>query len=306
MRAWGVVLATGLALLAPAGAAAKANLSIAAAEQWSEITVSGSHGYRITVIATPAKKGRNVFVTASKREGEVEYATHGVVGRDGSIHAGLADVGRISARFAPDRVTRRPGPHNCRGGGEVVRIGHFHGLIELHGDLGYTSVSRHRAAGTVTERPRQVCRESAGGDGPTPTAQLLAGTGSVRFSAYRAPLGAGRGELTYFAASALSSRHGVSIRSSVSIGGEASQLAFSGSGGAPEAASAAPPPPFQGSAAFHLTSPTTATWEGSLTVALPGLGQVPLAGPGFWSAACAGRTCTKTAPSNVKLAPVGF
>jgi hypothetical protein len=307
MRARGFVLAAGLALLLPAtGAIAAPQRSVAGAEQWSEFTLAGSHGYRINVIATPAKKGKNVFVTAAKREGEVEYATHGVVGRNGSIHAGLADIGLISARFDLGAVKRRPGPHNCKGGSEVVRFGHFRGVIELHGDLGYTSVRTHKAQGTVTTSPRQVCRGSGGGDGPAPTAELLAGAGNLRFSAYRAPLGRAGAELTYFAASALSSRHGVSIRSSVSVGGEAAQLSFSGSGAAPEAASAAPPPPFQGSAAFHLTSPTTATWEGSLSVALPGLGSVPLTGPGFWSAACSGHSCTHTAPGNVKLAPVGF
>lgn len=307
MRIWGVVLAAGLALMAPAGAPAEGHASVAKAEQWSEFTLSGSHGYRINVIATPAKRGKNVFVTAAKREGQVEYATHGVVGRSGSIHAGLADIGLISARFDQARVKRRAGPHNCRGGGEVVHFGRFSGLIELHGDLGFTSVRTHRAAGTVTASPRQVCHGSGGGDGPAPTAQLLAGAGSVRFSAYRAPLGSGRGgDLTYFAASAVSSRDGLSIRSSVSIGGEAPQLSLSGSGGAPEAGSAAPPPPFQGSAAFHLTSPTTSAWEGNLGVNLPGMGTVPLTGPGFWSAACLRTSCTNTAPRNVKLAPVGF
>jgi hypothetical protein len=308
MRSWGVVLAAGLALMSPAHALAKPQRSVAQAQQWSEFTLSGSHGYRINVIATPAKRGKNVFVTAAKREGEVEYATHGVVGSNGSIHASLADVGLISAHFDPDRVSRRPGPHNCRGGAEVVRYGHFKGVIQLQGDLGYTSVRRRRTAGTVTSSPRQVCHESAGGEGGgRPTAQLLAGAGSVRFSAYRAPLGGGRsGDLTYFAASALSSRGRLSIRSSVSIGGEASQLSLSGTGSAPQVAFAAPPPPFQGSAAFHLTSPTSSTWEGSLSVALPGFGSVPLAGPAFWSAACLRSACTDTAPRNVKLAPVGF
>jgi hypothetical protein len=297
----------GLVLMAPADALAGPHHSVAKAQQWSEFTLSGSHGYRINVIATPAKRGKNVFVTAAKREGEVEYATHGVVGRNGSIHAGLGDVGLISARFRPDRVSRRPGPHNCRGGAEVVRYGHFQGVIQLQGDLGYTSVRRRRTAGTVTTSPRQVCRESAGGEGGRPTAELLAGAGSVRFAAYRAPLGGGRsGELTYFAASALSTRGRLSIRSSVSIGGEASQLSLSGTGAAPQSAFAAPPPPFQGSAAFHLTSPTSATWEGNLSVALPGFGSVPLTGAGFWSAACSRSACTDTAPRSVKLAPVGF
>jgi hypothetical protein len=55
-----------------------------------------------------------------------------------------------------------------------------------------------------------------------------------------------------------------------------------------------PPAPFEGSAAFHLESPTQASWTGDLSVDLPGIGKVALAGPGTSADLCEQNACTAT------------
>jgi hypothetical protein len=105
-----------------------------------------------------------------------------------------------------------------------------------------------------------------------------------------------------FSASSSTQRHGFFVSASVSAEGEPATFLTPNPAGTLEDASVSPPAPFHGSATFHLDSPTSANWTGALSVELPGVGSVPLAGDGFWSALCEDATCTKTLPPNVRLA----
>jgi hypothetical protein len=54
----------------------------------------------------------------------------------------------------------------------------------------------------------------------------------------------------------------------------------------PERLTASPPPPFSGTGSLARTPESVFTWEGDLSVQLPGLDPIPLAGPSFGSDYC--------------------
>ena len=66
--------------------------------------------------------------------------------------------------------------------------------------------------------------------------------------------------------------------------------------GPPTKATVKPPAPFAGIAEFALESPQLASWTGNLSVAIPTLGTVALAGPRFNPLLCGAGGCTETAP----------
>jgi hypothetical protein len=312
---WAVVVAALALLSMPAGATAKPGFSVEGPRRWSEFRLRGTGGYRISVSAAPArgKRGPNVFITASKgQRGTVQYVARGLSTADGLIKTKLPDVGRIAVRFNDLKVSREAVPDNCKGRADVIRHGVFEGRIELHGEHGYTSVHGHSARGTIRQSFRQVCdqrepgRQEARGGNSFHLKTLLAGKEGERrlgFSVSRFDLGPKfGGPSVFFSASSSTQRHGFFVFASVSAEGEPASFLTPDPAGTLEDASVSPPAPFHGSATFHLDSPTSASWTGTLGVELPGVGSVPLAGAGFWSALCEDTTCTKTLPPNVRLA----
>lgn len=310
------MVVTVLVLLSmPGGAAAKPGFSVEGPQRRSEFSLRATNGYRISVSAAPAKRKRdpNVFITASKGQRDtVQYMVRGLSAGDGSIKTKLPGVGRIAVRFNQLRVSREAVPDNCEGRAGVIRHGIFEGRIELHGERGYTSVHDHSASGTITQSFRQVCDQrepghrEAGGGNSFHLETLLAGKEGERrldFSVSRFDLGPKfGGPSVFFSASSSVQRHGFFVFASVSAEGEPAMFLTPDPAGTLEDASVSPPAPFHGSATFHLDSPTSASWTGTLGVELPGVGDVPLAGTGFWSALCEDLTCTKTLPPNLRLA----
>jgi hypothetical protein len=57
---------------------------------------------------------------------------------------------------------------------------------------------------------------------------------------------------------------------------------------------------------FDLTSLSTSSWEGTLSVELPVLGPVPLAGPSWWSALRRDDLCTHPTPPGVAVGFLGL
>jgi hypothetical protein len=312
----GAVFAVALALLAlPASATAKHRISVERPQRWTEFSLPATNGYRVRVSATKAipKALPNVFVTASRGQRDsVTYLAHGRSTNDGAIDAKLPGAGRISVRFHPTKVTRQAVAENCKGRSSITRHGVFRGTVELRGELGYTVLHAHSAKGKVTRSFRQVCdeRESRANEGPSVGSfherVLYAGTkeGSptIDFSAYLTDFGLRHGgSIVSFTASSSKSRDGLFVVSSVTVQGNAAEFSSPDPAGSLDNATVEPPPPFQGSATFHLDSPTSSSWSGALSVELPGVGWVALAGPGFWSALCSERICTETLPSNVHI-----
>jgi hypothetical protein len=321
MRAWGAAAATVLALVAlPTDATAKPGFSVEPAKRWSEFSLPATNGYRVTVSANAARRkaSAGVYVTASKGQRDnVQYLTHGHVTKDGAIKTTLPGVGRIAVRFSPTKVTREAVPDNCKGPSTLIRHGLFRGTIELHGELGYTTLHSTRARGKVSNSFRQVCdqRETGSGEGapgvPFHQRALYTGAGegttpTIGFFVSTIDLGSSDAKpFVYFTASSSKRHDGLHVFNSVSVQGTTAQFSTPDPAGTLENATVAPPAPFQGSATFHLDSPTSSSWLGTLGVEIPGVGEVGLAGAGFWSSLCEDLTCTHTLPPNVQIITSG-
>lgn len=316
------ILATLFALLVlmgtPAGVAAKPGFSVEGPQSWSEFQLPATHGYRIRVSAATAagKRSSNVSISASEghRSG-VEYLVRGLSTPSGLIRAKLPGVGRVAVRFNELRVDRGAVADNCKGRPSLIRHGVFEGRIELHGEHGYTAVHRNHALGKITQSFRQVCDQREGGNrgasggGGAHLETLFAGQEgrrSIDFSVSRFDFGPKFGEPhVFFSASSSIRHHGFFVTSSASAEGESATFSTPDSAGALGEALVAPPAPFHGSATFHLDSPTSAGWTGTLGVELTGVGDVALTGAGFLSALCEDTTCTKTLPPNVRVQFLG-
>lgn len=311
---WAVVIAALVLLALPVSAVAKPGFFVEEPQRWSEFSLRATNGYRVQVSAAPTRRKRdpNVFISASKGQRDtVQYMARGISAEDGSIKAKLPGVGRISVRFNELKVSREAIADNCKGRASVIRHGLFEGRIELHGERGYTSLHSHSARGTIRQSFRQVCDQrepghrEAGGGGSFHLKTLLAGRDGKRrfsFSVSRFDLGPKFGEPSvFFSASSSTQHHGFFVINSVSADGKPSTFLTPDPAGTLENASVSPPAPFHGSATFHLDSPTSASWTGTLGVELPGVGDVPIAGDDFWAALCEDAKCTKTLPANVRL-----
>lgn len=312
---WAAVIAALVLLAVPGGAAAKRGFFVEGPRRWSEFELPAANGYRISVNASPIGKGRlsNVYITASKGQRyTVQYMAKGLDTEDGTIKAKLPGVGRIAVRFKQLKVNREAAADNCKGRAGVIHQGVFEGRIDLHGENGYTNVHSRSAPGKITQSFRQVCdqrepgRRETGNGNSFHLESLFAGREGKRelsFSVSRFDLGPKFGGPTvFFSARSSTHRHGFFVVTSVSADGEPSTFLTPDPAGTLEDATVSPPAPFQGSATFHLDSPTSAGWTGTLSVELPGLGTVPLAGTEFWSALCEDTICTKTLAPNVRLA----
>ncbi len=315
IRAVTVAALLTLAVL-PASAVAKPGFRVEGPQRWSAFELPARNGYRIRVDAASADKKPypNINIIASRGQRyTVAYFARGISSEEGAIKAKLAGVGRIDVRFEQTRVTREAVAGNCKGRASLTRHGLFRGTIEIRGEHGYTSVHRRSARGEITQSFRQVCDQGEFGGGEREPGKyshlenLFAGRRkegrALSFWASRVDFGPKFGApRTSFSASSSLQRHGLYVVSSVSGESEEPQSFLAPDpAGALEDASVAPPAPFDGSATFHLDSPTSSSWTGTLSVELPGVGKVALAGVGFWSALCEEMTCTKTLPPNVGL-----
>jgi hypothetical protein len=312
MKGWGAVIVGVLALFVPVtSAAAKPGYFVERPRVTVQFRLPAGNGYHVSVSATDLGNGRpeGVGVFAVRKTQSVWYQARGVTTADGSIHAKLPGVGRIAVRFQPTSVTHEALADNCRGRAATVRHGVFRGAIELHGKRGYTTVDARSARGTVTQAFRQVCYQgppTRDGSPPAEDVSLFTGTRSgvpsLSFEASLIDFGDDvGGPLVSFAARSIERRKGMFVVSSVTAQGNPAEFSTAEPPAGREEATVEPPAPFRGAATFHLVSPTSSTWEGNLEAELPGVGEVSLAGPGYWSALCAEEKCTKTLPPDVEI-----
>jgi hypothetical protein len=313
MKAWGALLGALVIVLLPASAVAKPGYFVFPAHRSATIHLRGSNGYRIEVQATAArsKTRSQIYVTAHNGPATVFYFAHGSLAADGSIDAHLPHVGRIALDFDPLHVHQRRIEDVCKGHPSVVERGYFRGTIQLHGERGFTTVDRSSAPGSVIHAPRHVCHYGTPHHGkrahhrqaPFTSLSATREEGFLSFEATRDNFGFGVIEPT-FAALAFRIRGGMGVLSSIYVTGKIGDFAIA-KPGKPRVAQVSPPAPFEGSATFKLTSPKTSTWEGDLSVELPGHGRVQLAGPDFSSTLCEDRHCTDTAPKSSTSASDG-
>jgi hypothetical protein len=275
-----------IALLAlPAIAGADAFVSSADGPN-AEFSVAGSNGYRIDFsISADGQTSISAIKRDDSSSTSVRYDTD--FGRAGRrrFEASFGRAGRVSVRFKPEKVVRDPDP-SCKGGPQTIRHGTFEGTIRFDGEHGFTRFAARRVRGTVEFTPRQVCEFVEGHhherSSPAPLetsffASSASGSAYLTFSA-TSEEGEDESEFSVYSAE----RHGdLSITREANATAPNSAFAFD-----PTLSSAtiAPPAPFSGSAGYQRIDDHASRWEGSLSVSLPGLGDVPLTGRDyFWS-----------------------
>lgn len=277
-----------LAMLALCAISAYLPPSVAAARPVAEFHVEGSNGY-------------TAFFEFSRREASVSaidvpsplvlvsaaYISKGRFEGD-RIRARFGSRGRVTVEFKPVGKARyRRPPDRCEGEPRVTQPGVFVGTIRFRGEGGYTNVDRTRARGEVRTPSRWECSRGKGARkaGLDPEAErftVLEAGGEYGVASFHVAASRPRGRSgeTMFTASRLEGRPTsmIVIRRAFAHGEDAS-FSFDE---ALSTATAAPPPPFEGSAAFTRNADGRGgSWLGSLTVDLPGADDVPLAGEDF-------------------------
>lgn len=307
LRGIALVVMIGLTVAAmPAAAAAKPGYYVSGRARTAKFKVRASNGYLIELQARATRNpDQDMYVVARKGSSSVTYGVPGSLAPDDSIDLHLPHVGRIAVHFDPVNVTRGRRFRNCTGRASVIEHGFFRGTIRLRGERDFTALNRTSVHGRMTQHFRQVCDngESSGGHRREPrfSSTFLASGESHGFLGFLATESKfGDATETFFGAHNFGRREGMDVFTSISVQGGPGDFVVSPHGSL-KFAEVKPPAPFEGGAAFNLTSPTTSTWEGDLAVELPGLGKVSLAGPDHWSSLCKDRRCSDTDPSTVVI-----
>lgn len=267
----------------------KSNVAYSCSE---EFTARGSNGYRITVSADFGPG--SILLSAQGPSGDVYYNAPAKVTKS-TIKAKLGRLGRISVRFRPsgkERRVRVSGPCSTGLFGKerphVVRsvLGSFVGMIEFHGERGYTTVSAQRVSGAIGDpasntAKKRVCGFHESDAEHREELESVSLDGSpvghhISFSAFRlfGNLSPGHGRYT-FLASAIEKKRSISITRVAGTSGAQQDFLFDQG---LTSATVTPPAPFTGTGTFVRGTNGSTSWSGDLAVPLPGLGLVNLTG----------------------------
>jgi hypothetical protein len=317
----GVALAMAVLCLAPAGAAAKPGYKVRDGGFAALLRAPGNDGWRLSVVALGH---RQISVDLSKGLMSASYVVRGRASSRG-IRANLGKLGRIAVRFdpAPARFKAQRFADNCTGTPGVVAPGSWRGTIRFRGELGFTTVDARQAGGVYRRWHRSICKRRDGPIGAGASARKR--PPKLVFNVFGAdekvrgrqtsffllqldlsgPKAAEAGSFTIAGAARGERRGRIAISRSYVYLGDKQALLGSDPGAYPLEATVAMPSPFSGTAAFHEDLGADPTWEGDLSVWLPGAGKVPLAGEGFRAALCRAsgkphlRTCLKQMESEL-------
>ena len=314
MKAWGrtiFVVAAALALFAlPTTTEAKRGYFKSSSGYRVELHLKGTNGYSIRIAGG---KSGYIYVDAEKKPMAASYLVADR-SKDSGIRARLPGVGGVSVRFRPKgKPDEVPLPDNCKGRGNLIQHGVFVGRIHLHGERGYTDVDAQRAKGKVVHSFKKVCDNDSSG---------IDFAGDSKLTLLSASTRRGRGNLSLDAFQVTSRQvpglNGTSVMASLFTKRGpmlTTKSAFSSAGlgalqlgepaGSLQSATLSPPGPFTGTATFQRISKTSSTWEGSLSVELPGVGPVSLASPKFSSLLCIERRCAGTEDGSSAIVTVG-
>lgn len=278
------------ALSASSVASAKPGHFIVPAERLSQLTIKGTHGFRITV----TRISRRVELTASDGSTSAIYVVRSAKIPTNRIEATFPGLGEVSVRFRPSgRVHREPG--FCEQRPLFRQNGIFSGTIRFEGEQGFTRIDAENARGFVFRSFKETCKGGNDDSGATPIyslAERAKSQGRVTSLTAIKPVSqsAFDNSSTYFA-SQLERRRGMTtIRVGVASS-DPDTFALAGPPIQPESATLTPPSPFSGTASFQASSGALAKWEGTLAVELPGVGSVPLTGPQFRPELCREQRC---------------
>jgi hypothetical protein len=296
---WSLAAAPTSTAIASTGSVAPARVARAAAVgglleiQGDQFTVTGTHGYEITVVGYLGGRP-SVTLYARRGHAEVEYTAPGTVSEE-EMRARFGSLGSVDVHFeASGQIREAVNYCDSTHPTVAVRLGSFIGKIDFHGERGYTSVDTGRAAGGVGNDL------ALPGEPEDASCQSVAAEGEVvqtaRFTSLEA---AAPRSHVYFSAIATTEVEGASspatshvllaagsnvkegkmeIRRLVAAEGPSSDFSFDGG---LDSATVAPPSPFRGTARFDKDAGGSSSWTGSLKVPIPGLGTVDLAGAGF-------------------------
>jgi hypothetical protein len=295
-----------LLLALPASASAKRIFDIEHPGIAVEMSLRGSHGYRIKV--ENASRGL-VRLTARRDDVFAEYTVKGRV-TSRALYANFGRLGRVSVRFHRIGKPKTGGalpPLECKGKNPIRERGRFEGAIRFHGEQGFTEVSVDGARGSVVHRFKRKCSLPRGDRDATAAAterpgdvtltSLIVGDRSRSRTVYLHTLGLqqevedGKPGLSFtlVGAAALERRGRVAIERAALIEGDSGSVLTSPLGMQPVTATVSLPSPFAGTGSYLEEPGLPPSWTGSLRVRLPGADRVPLTGPDFTAALCRGK-----------------
>lgn len=279
-------------LAASAVASAKPGYVTYPAERIRQLTVKGTHGFRITITRIAGR----VELTASNGNTAAIYVVHSAKNPTDRIQATFPGLGEVSVRFDPSgRVHRAPGGF-CGNRPGFGQSGIFRGLIQFEGEQGFTQINVGNAPGSVSGSFKEVCKGSRGSDSEVPRDYLLeekarSQGGTTLFEAMKSSDASSPDLSARYFASHWDRQYGMLSVRVASAQADRDTFAIGGSLFRPESATLTPPSPFSGTASFRASPGTLAQWEGTLAVELPGVGSVPLTGSQFRPKLCRGRRC---------------
>jgi hypothetical protein len=287
-------------------ASAKPGYFIVPAERLSQLTVKGTHGFQITI----ARIGGRVELTASSGNVAAIYVVRPAKAPADRIEGNFPGLGKVSVRFHPAGRAQST-PAFCGGRASFRQNGIFSGTIRFEGEMGFTRIHVENARGSVFRSFKEVCKESGeGDDSETPPSYSLTekarsqGKTTVFAATKSADILAPDRSATYFA-SQWKRQHGmVSVRVATAQA-DRDSFAIAGPPFRPESATITPPSPFSGAATFQASPGALAKWEGTLAVALPGVGSVPLTGSHFRPELCRGQRCVGRPENAAELKRIG-
>jgi hypothetical protein len=272
-----------------------------------QMSLRGSHGYKIKV--ENGSRGR-VKLTARKGDVFAEYSVGGRVTR-GALNANFGRLGRVSVRFhrigKPSTGGGALPPFKCKGKNPIRERGRFEGVIQFHGEQGFTDVSVQQAKGSVVHRFKRKCSlPTRDRDATTSVAErpgdvtltsLIVGARRPNHTVYlhtaSAELETEKSKRALFftlvAAAVLEHRGRVAIERATVIEGDPGNILASPLGTQPVTATVSLPPPFAGTGSYLEELGQPPSWTGSLRVRLPGADRVPLTGPDFTASLCHGK-----------------
>lgn len=275
-------------LCLPAGAGAKPGHRPQPNRLLTRIELRGSNGYSILIVSNPKQ---HLTVLTTKEEGDLtytnEYLTRDTFDGPDGVRAALPGLGKISVRFHPREPVRHPSPSGCQGPHPSVQRGAVRGEIKFVGEGEYTRVETHEAKAVVEGPTVWFCDYGAPDDRRSReewTSKLLAAGDGTYFLARRYQPGVlGKSAQALYLAERGEAFETALGRASFTVWRRATVTAAASTFNDvhPEHTTISPPPPFTGSAVFARTPESVFTWTGDLSVQLPGVDSLPLAGPDF-------------------------
>lgn len=244
-----------------------------------------SNGYAIEVTVLRSATGgpgggpsafANILV--SGQTGVVSYIAPASATED-SFEVPLGELGHIAVTFHPTEGSRL---RRVCGKNQSIHVasGYYEGVIDFHGEHGYTEVEALRARGDARLLLDLVCpAKGASGTGPgLPGAELRVRSRSQTATPSLTVVENDPGAPAQLEAHTYEWHDGISINRTIRM--EAPRSTFNYDSKL-RTANVKPPSPFSGTARFRRLGRRQSRWSGDLTVELPGQPGVHLTGRHF-------------------------